>query len=1167
MLAVGDQFRRWLPRGLLWQLAVLFALLFSVSIGLYAFYTAHTQGEHLSRQLEAQAVALSSGLAAAAANEVKRQNAAQIEQILLQARDFSDVLRIEAISTAGKPFASLSRHDDGVLRPDEAPRPVMPPGKLQTEVRLTDNPDISHKETLLEVWQPIVPGYHVGWIHLYYSTRQAASLRKGMMIDSVVVGISAALCASILVLLFLRRPLLRLRAATGFAERLDREYGRTLDADAGVEDIDALVRALNWTSTRLHEQQSALAQSESRKRAIVESSLDAIISMDGDGRIQEFNEAAERIFGYTREEVLLQPADAFIVPPGLQRSGLKGLQHYLHGQAAGMFGQRFEVSMQRKGGEVFPAELAVVRIPSESEPLYSAFLRDISERKHAEQALVVSETRFRNTVESLSELVFETDALSRWTYLNPAWKTITQYEIDEGLGRSVIDFAPADERPRITAAFKPLFRGETDTLHQEFRYLTKSGGIRWLEVFCRARRDETGRFLAYTGTVTDITARKLSERAMQDQLQFMQSLIDSIPNSIYMKDRSGRYLAFNRACEAFFGIDRNEWINRTVFDLYDDREMAAWHHERDIVLLREGGAQSFETVIRNRRGDMIDTLYQKTLYYHADGSVAGIVGTMTDISERKTAERAILRAKEAAEAASRAKGDFLANMSHEIRTPMNAIIGMTELTLDTRLDDQQREYLQLVRDSADSLLTIINDILDFSKIEAGRMELEQVPFSLRDCVNGTLRMLTRSAQDKNLELESRIDADLPARLIGDPHRLRQVLLNLLSNALKFTEAGGVSVSVDRLHNATDDAGTISLRVAVEDTGIGIPADKQALIFEAFSQADTSTTRRFGGTGLGLAICSRLVDAMGGRLIVVSTPGVGSTFSFLIALQVADGDAPAANLLPDAASAAPTRPLRLLLAEDNPVNQTLALRMLEKLGHTTLVVDNGQLAFDTLRSNEHFDAVLMDVQMPIMGGFEATQAIRQLEQNMQRVRMPIIAMTAHAMSGDRERCMAAGMDGYVTKPISLAALARELGRLTEGRAPLTAPPPLPTTASFNREEVLEQIGGDLDLLHEIARIFLRDGETLIARLRRALAAGDREELAHAAHTARGAVGNFGARTAMAAATTLENACKRASTTPLTPACEKLIAEIENLLHNLREELARADTSPLASRQDA
>jgi signal transduction histidine kinase/ActR/RegA family two-component response regulator len=400
---------------------------------------------------------------------------------------------------------------------------------------------------------------------------------------------------------------------------------------------------------------------------------------------------------------------------------------------------------------------------------------------------------------------------------------------------------------------------------------------------------------------------------------------------------------------------------------------------------------------------------------HLEEQVAARTAELVRVNEE------LRRAKEAAEEASRLKSQFLANMSHDLRTPMNGVIGMTALALATDLNEQQRDYLTTVQNAAESLLCLLNDILDFSKIEAGKLTLEALPFDLREVVEQTVKSLRVSADQKGLAVGWRVDPAIPARLAGDPVRFRQILTNLVSNAIKFTEQGRVDVEVD-LEAALSDE--VAIRIAVRDTGIGIPPDKLATIFEPFTQADGSTTRRFGGTGLGLSISSRLAELMGGRIWVESELGKGSTFYVTLRFPAAAPEAPTSPQRAETGRrAAPG--LRILVAEDNPINQKVIARMLETEGHRVTVAADGRQALEFIE-REPFDLILMDVQMPGMSGLEAARRIRERERATGG-RIPIIALTASAMKGDRERCLEAGMDDYLSKPVRPAALQEIIAR--------------------------------------------------------------------------------------------------------------------------------------------
>jgi PAS domain S-box-containing protein len=810
--------------------------------------------------------------------------------------------------------------------------------------------------------------------------------------------------------------------------------------------------------------------------------------------------------------------------------------------------------------------------------------------------------------------------------------------------------------------------------------------------------------------------RRRVEEDLANERYLLTSLMDTIPDAIYFKDQFSRFVRVNQAVARRFGVGcPSEILGKTDFDLFAvEHARKAYEDEQEIV--RSGrpvvNKEEKETWPDGRISWVSTT---KLPLRDPSGAVVGTFGISRDINDRKRNEEDLRQAKEDAEAANRTKSAFLAAMSHEIRTPMNGILGMTELALDTQLTPEQRDYLELVKRSADSLLTVINDILDFSKIEAGKLDLDQSPFQLREALDDVIGVLGVRAQQQGLELTCRIAPDVPDALVGDPVRLRQVLVNLIGNATKFTEQGEVALEVELTHGGAEtqtgeeepspssslrlNASVVRLHFWVRDTGIGIPAEKQQMIFEPFAQAGGALTRKYEGTGLGLAIASRLVGMMGGQLKLESAPGQGSTFHFTAALRVqeappqgaavsvepaelcglrvlvvddnatnrrilqeilgnwgarptaVDGGHAALSALEQASQAGepfrlilldacmpqmdgfelakqirgrfpaggqggailmmlssavrsgdasrcrdlgittalikpirqanlsrairkalgiavpeggqaplrepavgtsgdalrPQRGLRILLAEDNPVNQKLAMTLLRKEGHQVELAGNGQEALAALKG-QSFDLVLMDVQMPEMNGLEATAAIREKEKGTGR-HLPILAMTAYAMKGDRERCMEAGMDGYVAKPIRraelLEAIAWACSAFQESRPLSTGPLELPAGEDRDWSAALAEAGGDRQLLAETAALFLEACPRWLADLRAAIDEQDRDKVLFAAHTLRGGLTALALEEADGAAFRLEAMGREGDLAAAEQAWTTLLQEVQRV----------------------
>jgi PAS domain S-box-containing protein len=920
-----------------------------------------------------------------------------------------------------------------------------------------------------------------------------------------------------------------------------------------------------------------LRASESRLRALVSSIDEIVFEFDAAGTYLSIWTTNEDLLVRPKEE-LLGRRSADIMGEEFTRPFLEAYRRVLSSGCAESMEYELEWSGKRRW---FLARISPIPAIDSTYKTVCVLARDITERKRVEEALRESQQRLAMILESEPECVKLVAADGTLLEMNPAGLVMVEADSKEQvIGQSVYGLLA----PECHAVFKDLqdavFRGESRVA--EFEIVGLKGTHRVMETHACPLRNAEGQVFAQLAVTREITTRKRTEEALRQSEERFRTIVEEMTDDYWEVDLKGSFTFFNkqtlqshrRSREELLGLNNRQYMTKEV----------AKEVLRDFNQIYHTGQSAKGLLYEYMRGDGTRWFSESSvsLIHDAQGQPVGFRGVSRDVTERKQAEAELQRAKEAAEAANRSKSEFLANMSHEIRTPMNGIIGMTELMLDTDLTHEQEEYLGMIKSSADALLTVINDILDFSKIEAGKLSLDPVEFDLRESVEETMKTLALRAHQKGLELACYLHPDVPDEVIGDSVRLRQILINLVGNAIKFTKEGEVVVEVRNSEFGIRNEGRLQdeptaepdnfefripnseclLHFTVRDTGIGISAEKQACIFEAFTQADGSTTRQYGGTGLGLTISSQLATLMGGRMWVESEAGQGSTFHFtacfgvqaepitkptlieqdnLVGLPVLVVDDNATNRrilegtlrnwgmqpvavasgaaalqalaeasaagapfplalldchMPEmdgfalaeqikrrpelaeatllmltsaghtsecerrrqmglaacltkpvkqsellntivtvlsetsrsiappvrAAQSAPTKngsSLRILLSEDNLVNQRLAIRLLEKHGHRVTVVNNGREAAE-LATQTAFDLVLMDVQMPELDGFEATALIRECER-ASGAHVPIVAMTAQATEADHERCLAAGMDGYLAKPLQTAEL--------------------------------------------------------------------------------------------------------------------------------------------------
>ncbi len=775
-----------------------------------------------------------------------------------------------------------------------------------------------------------------------------------------------------------------------------------------------------------------VTQSEGKFRAIFEQSpIGVSLTVGLAGNLIAVNERFLQITGRTREELATLNWTQITHPDDVQVQ----LEQLAKLEAGELPSVQMKKRYIRPDGTAVWANVTIAHVVVESNIgcTYLSLIEDITERREIEERLRESEERLRLALEANNEGLWDRDLVTGRVVCNDQAFRLLGYEPEEIEDNKSLweGSLHVDDSSAVLKAFVDYLLGISPAYQVEHRVVTKSGEVRWHRSSGKVVAwDAGGRPCRVVGTILDITEQKQAEQQLQEALKRLKLATTAGSIGIWSWNfRNNRLEWDDRLCN-WYGVPEEIRQNGPYYEFWRSRV-----HPDDIdrteACLEDARYQCvpFDQEFRviNPDGSIRYVHSAAVVEHDANGKPVGMTGINRDITQQRELEEKLRAAKRAAEAANVAKSEFLANMSHEIRTPMNGVIGMTRLLLDTQLRGEQRRFAETIRSSAESLLALINDILDFSKIEAGKLELEIVDFDLHTLMDEFSAPMAALARHKGLKYLCSIAPDVPAAVRGDSGRLRQILTNLVGNAVKFTQQGGISVQANLIRQIDDD---ILLRFAVRDTGIGVSAEQQRKLFDKFTQADTSTTRRYGGTGLGLAISKQLVELLGGQIGVASNKGCGAEFWFTVRFgrQLSPPTSETVSIQESAqrvaAGLVSRQNVRILVAEDNVVNQEVALGVLRKLGLHAEAVANGVEVIEALRSLP-YDLVLMDVQMPHMDGVQATRVIRDPQSPVINHQIPIIAMTAHALHADRERCLEAGMNGYLSKPVSPHSLIEAL----------------------------------------------------------------------------------------------------------------------------------------------
>jgi PAS domain S-box-containing protein len=726
------------------------------------------------------------------------------------------------------------------------------------------------------------------------------------------------------------------------------------------------------------------------------------IKLDSNRPFVLVNDCLCQLLSYPRPELMsLSIKDIFADPKLYQSLEARAIKE--------SFSRIDHVEVLTKTQRSLSCRLSFVAVKADKENVVflDGILEDISEANRVQKDLKDSKEIFQTVFNNSAVAILVADQEDRVTAWNPFVQEILGMEKIDLFNKSVSDLYPAQEWQRVFAA---RAKDNKPAAEIETQVYKKDGSVLDVGLSLSFIKDSEQNTIGSITILRDMTRQKIAERKIRESEAKIRIILDHSAAAITLTDEQERIISWNRFTEQMLDKTKEDLYLQPISILYPPSE---WEKIRAADIRKIGSRHHFETFAVKKDGTLIDVDLSVNMLKDSNGSIVGSVGIMQDITEQKRVQQMLIKAKVAAEDANNSKSLFLANMSHEVRTPMNTILGLVDLTLDTQLSPEQRDNLNTIKNAGDILLSLLNDILDLSRVEAGKIQLENIELNIANIVQSVCKGLEVLSRHKKIELVREVDENIPASLIGDPVRIRQILVNLINNAIKFTFQGNVTTSV-RMISCAD--GICELQFAVKDQGVGIPKDKLETIFEVFTQADASTTRRFGGTGLGLAISKRLVEMMNGRIWAESEEFQGSVFIFTAKFRIGEKAAEPVTTASEEVVAAvkEIRALRVLLAEDNVVNQKIAAKMIEKKGWTVKGAENGKQVLEYLEQ-EQFDVILMDAQMPVLDGFEATRLIREAEKKTGK-HIPIVALTAHAMAGDRQKCLDAGMDGYVSKPI-------------------------------------------------------------------------------------------------------------------------------------------------------